>query len=301
MKSDNNSSSLNIAGKIKDYLKLIKVSLSIMVVFSSVLAYLLVPDIEDKYANPLKMTILLAIGGLLVTGSANAINQAVEKDTDAIMKRTSNRPVAAGRMSVTEAWVFAIIAGAAGIFILGYFFNWTSAGLAALSLFLYAFVYTPLKKVSAIAVLVGAFPGALPCLIGWAAGDESLGIGGWVLFGIQFLWQFPHFWAICWIAYKDYSTAGFKLLPSEKGPTKYTALQTVIYSLLLVPIGVVPYFIGMSGLVSLFIIAAANLFMVWQCVRLYRTMEVKAARRVMFSSYIYLPVVLFALLGDKIN
>ena len=272
-----------------------------MVVFSSVLAYLLVPDIEDKYANPLKMTILLAIGGLLVTGSANAINQAVEKDTDAIMKRTSNRPVAAGRMSVTEAWVFAIIAGAAGIFILGYFFNWTSAGLAALSLFLYAFVYTPLKKVSAIAVLVGAFPGALPCLIGWAAGDESLGIGGWVLFGIQFLWQFPHFWAICWIAYKDYSTAGFKLLPSEKGPTKYTALQTVIYSLLLVPIGVVPYFIGMSGLVSLFIIAAANLFMVWQCIRLYRTMEVKAARRVMFSSYIYLPVVLFALLGDKIN
>lgn len=300
MKSDNNSSSLNIAGKIKDYLKLIKLSLSIMVVFSSVLAYLLVPGIEDKYVNPLKMTILLAIGGLLVTGSANAINQAVEKDTDAIMKRTASRPVASGRMSVTEAWVFAIIAGVVGIFILGYFFNWTSAALAALSLFLYAFVYTPLKKVNAIAVLVGAFPGALPCLIGWAAGDESLGIGGWVLFGTQFLWQFPHFWAICWIAYKDYSAAGFRLLPSEQGPTKYTALQTVVYSLLLVPIGVVPYFIGMSGLVSLFIIAAANLFMVWQCVRLYRTMEVKAARRVMFSSYIYLPVVLFALLGDKI-
>ena len=300
MKSDNNSSSLNIAGKIKDYLKLIKVSLSIMVVFSSVLAYLLVPGIEEKYENPLRMTILLAIGGLLVTGSANAINQAVEKDTDAIMKRTSSRPVAAGRMSVAEAWVFAIAAGAIGIFILGYYFNWTAAGLAGLSLFLYAFVYTPLKKVNAIAVLVGAFPGALPCLIGWAAGDETLGIGGWVLFGIQFLWQFPHFWAICWIAYKDYSTAGFKLLPSEKGPTKFTALQTVIYSMLLLPIGVVPYFIGMSGLVSLFIVAAANLFMVWQCTRLYREMDVKAARRVMFSSYIYLPVILFALLGDKL-
>jgi protoheme IX farnesyltransferase len=300
MKSDNNSSSLNIAGKIKDYLKLIKPSLSIMVVFSSVLAYLLVPGIEEKYENPLRMTILLAIGGLLVTGSANAINQAVEKDTDALMKRTSGRPVAAGRMSVVEAWVFAIVAGAVGIFILGYYFNWTAAGLAALSLFLYAFVYTPLKKVNAIAVLVGAFPGALPCLIGWAAGDETLGIGGWVLFGIQFLWQFPHFWAICWIAYKDYSTAGFKLLPSEKGPTKFTALQTVIYSMLLLPIGVVPYFIGMSGLVSLFIVAAANLFMVWQCVRLYREMDVKAARRVMFSSYIYLPVILFALLGDKL-
>jgi protoheme IX farnesyltransferase len=300
MKSDNNSSSLNIAGKIKDYLKLIKLSLSIMVVFSSVLAYLLVPGIEEKYENPLRMTILLAIGGLLVTGSANAINQAVEKDTDAMMKRTSSRPVAAGRMSVAEAWVFAIVGGAVGIFILGYYFNWTAAGLAAFSLFLYAFVYTPLKKVNAIAVLVGAFPGALPCLIGWAAGDETLGIGGWVLFGIQFLWQFPHFWAICWIAYKDYSTAGFKLLPSEKGPTKFTALQTVIYSMLLLPIGVVPYFIGMSGLVSLFIVAAANLFMVWQCVRLYREMDVKAARRVMFSSYIYLPVILFALLGDKL-
>jgi len=300
MSSIEHSSSLNIGSKIKDYLKLIKPSLSIMVVFSSVLAYLLVPGIESKYVNPLQMTILLAIGGLLVTGSANTINQAVEKDTDAMMKRTANRPVASGRMSVTEAWIFAIVTGAAGIFVLGNYFNWTSAGLAALSLFLYAFIYTPLKKVNAVAVLVGAFPGALPCLIGWAAGDETLSIGGWVLFGIQFLWQFPHFWAICWIAYKDYSVAGFKLLPSEKGPTKFTALQTVIYSLLLLPMGVVPYFIGMSGKIGLIIVAVANLFMVWQCIRLYMEMDIKAARRVMFSSYIYLPVVLFALLGDKL-
>ena len=300
MSSIENSSSLNIGSKIKDYLKLIKPSLSIMVVFSSVLAYLLVPNIESKYVNPLQMTILLAIGGLLVTGSANAINQVVEKDTDAMMKRTATRPIAAGRMSVTEGWLFSIITGAIGVFILGNYFNWTAAGLSAFSLFLYAFIYTPLKKVNAVAVLIGAFPGALPCLIGWAAGDANLGTGGWVLFILQFLWQFPHFWAICWIAYKDYSTAGFKLLPSEKGPTKFTALQTVIYSLLLIPIGVVPYLIGMSGMVSLIIVAAANLFMVWQCIRLYREMEVKAARRVMFSSYIYLPVVLFALLGDKI-
>ena len=300
MNSEVRNSSLHIGSKIKDYLKLIKPSLSIMVVFSSVLAYLLVPDIESKYVNPLQMTILLAIGGLLVTGSANAINQVVEKDTDAMMKRTAGRPVASGRMSVTEAWAFAIVTGAFGIFVLGYYFNWTAAGLAAFSLFLYAFIYTPLKKVNAVAVLVGAFPGALPCLIGWAAGDEKLGTGGWVLFILQFLWQFPHFWAICWIAYKDYSTAGFKLLPSEKGPTKFTALQTVIYSLLLIPIGVVPYLTGMSGLTSLVIVFVANLFMVWQCVRLYREMEIKAARRVMFSSYIYLPVVLFALLGDKL-
>src|ERR1043165_6340865 len=246
MSSIENSSSLNIGKKIKDYLKLIKPSLSIMVVFSSVLAYLLVPNIESKYVDPLQMTILLAIGGLLVTGSANTINQIVEKDTDAMMKRTANRPVASGRMGVTEAWAFAIITGAVGVFILGYYFNWTAAGLAAFSLFLYAFIYTPLKKVNAVAVIVGAFPGALPCLIGWAAGDAKLSTGGWVLFILQFLWQFPHFWAICWIAYKDYSTAGFKLLPSESGPTKFTALQTVIYSLLLISIGVVPYLIGMS-------------------------------------------------------
>lgn len=299
MKNEKNSS-LNIVGKIKDYLKLIKVSLSIMVVFSSVLSFLLVPDLDEKFVNPLQMALLLGIGGLLVTGSANAINQAVEKNTDAVMKRTASRPVAAGRMSVAEAWVFAVITGIAGVYMLANFFNWTSAGLAAFSLFLYAFIYTPLKKVNAIAVLVGAFPGALPCLIGWAAGDERLGVGGWVLFGLQFLWQFPHFWAICWIAYKDYAIAGFKLLPSEKGPTKFTALQTVIYSLLLIPVGVIPYFIGMSGMVSLIIITVANLFMVWQCVRLYREMEVKAARRIMFSSYIYLPVVLLALLGDKL-
>ena len=167
MSSEVRNSSLHIGSKIRDYLKLIKPSLSIMVVFSSVLAYLLVPDIESIYVNPLQMTILLAIGGLLVTGSANTINQIVEKDTDAMMRRTASRPVASGRMSATEAWAFAIVTGAVGIFMLGYFFNWTSAGLAAFSLFLYAFVYTPLKKVNAVAVLVGAFPGALPCLIGW--------------------------------------------------------------------------------------------------------------------------------------
>ena len=294
------NSSLNIGSKIKDYLKLIKVSLSIMVVFSAVMSFLLTPELKNKFENPLRMTILLAIGGLLVTGSANAINQVVEKKTDAIMKRTADRPVAAGRMSEREGWAFAIITGAVGVFMLGYFFNWTAAGLSAFSLFLYAFIYTPLKKINAIAVLVGAFPGALPCLIGWAAGDESLSTGGWVLFGIQFIWQFPHFWAIAWLVHKDYSSAGFKLLPAEKGPTKFTALQTVIYSLLLIPVGVVPYFIGMSGLVSLIIISVANLFMVWQCIRLYRDMEVKSARRIMFSSYIYLPVVLLAMLGDKL-
>lgn len=297
---NNKNSSLHIAGKLKDYLKLIKVSLSIMVVFSSVICFLLAGHVDLNYENPLRMSLLLALGGILVTGSANAINQVVEKNTDAIMMRTSSRPIAAGRMSETEGWIFAVVTGLAGIFLLGYYFNWLAAGLSAFSLFLYAFIYTPLKKVNAVAVLVGAFPGALPCLIGWAAGEGSLTAGGWILFLLQFLWQFPHFWAIAWIAHKDYSTAGFKLLPSQEGPTKFTALQTVIYSLLLLPVGIIPYFIGMSGWVSLIIILLANLFMIGRCITLYRDMEVGSARKVMFGSYIYLPVVLLALLADKI-
>jgi len=247
-----------------------------------------------------KMIALLFVAGLLVTGSANAINQVVEKDTDALMKRTAKRPVASGRMTAGEGWAFAIVTGVIGVLMLGNLFNWLSAGIALFSLFLYAFIYTPLKKVSSISVLVGAVPGALPCLIGWAAGNDKLSTGGWVLLLLQFMWQFPHFWAIAWIAYKDYTKAGFKLLPSELGPTKYTAIQTIIYSLLLIPVGIIPYFIRMSGPVSLVIVALANVFMVWRCVQLYRNMDVPSARRVMFSSYIYLPIVLLALLADKL-
>jgi len=286
-----------LINKLRDYSQLIKPSLSIMVVFSSVISYLLAPKVVEY---DWKMIVLLFVTGLLVTGSANAINQVVEKDTDAMMKRTAKRPVASGRMTVAEGWAFAIITGVIGVFMLGNFFNWLSAGIALFSLFLYAFIYTPLKKVSSISVLVGAVPGALPCLIGWAAGNDALSLGGWVLFSLQFMWQFPHFWAIAWIAHKDYTKAGFKLLPSELGPTKYTAIQTIIYSLLLIPVGVIPYFIGMSGTVSLVIVALANVFMVWRCVQLYRNMDVPSARRVMFSSYIYLPIVLLALLADKL-
>ncbi len=292
-----------LMNKIKDYLQLVKLSLSIMVVFSSVIAYLLSPKIVEL--NWVMVGLLFA-GGMLVTGSANTINQVVEKDTDAMMKRTASRPLASGRMSVAEGWAFAIITGALGVFILGYFFNVLAAGLAAFSLFLYAFIYTPLKKVNSVAVLVGAIPGALPCLIGWAAGDDRLSLGGWILFGIQFLWQFPHFWAIAWVAHKDYSTAGFKLLPADKGPTKFTALQTIIYSLLLVPVTLLPFYTGMcslegtKGIISLVLVVLANMFMIWRCVGLYRTMAVKAARRVMFGSYLYLPVVLLALLMSKI-
>jgi protoheme IX farnesyltransferase len=293
----NQSGSFRLAAKLKDYMLLVKFNLSFMVVFSAVVSYLLAPLVTGF---DLKAILLLFVGGMLVTGSANAINQALEKDTDAIMKRTAGRPVASGRMTVAEAMSFAVICGLTGVMLLWHF-NFLTAALSLFGLFFYAFIYTPLKKVSSVAVLAGAVPGAMPCLIGWAAGNDSLSAGGWILFALQFFWQFPHFWAIAWIAHKDYSAAGFKLLPSGDGQTKYSALQAVIYSLVLLPVGVMPYFNGMSGVVSLFIVLIANLFMIGTCVRLYLDMTSKAARRVMFGSYIYLPVVLLALLIDKVH
>ena len=285
-----------LKAKLKDYQQLMKFTLSFTVVFSSVVSYLMVPDT----AFDILSVLLLFAGGMLVTGAANAINQIVEKDTDAKMMRTASRPVASGRMHIDEAATFSVVAAVFGIFIIGLWFNWVAAGIAAFSLFLYGFIYTPLKKIHSISVLVGAIPGALPCLIGWAAADPLLGAGGWILFALQFFWQFPHFWAIAWVAHEDYSSAGFKLLPDVGGPTKYAAVQAILYSVLLIPIGVMPYIFGMSGMVSLVIVAIANLAMFWQCVRLFREMNVKAARRVMFGSYFYLPIVLLSLLADKL-
>ena len=296
------STSLRLAVKVKDYFLLTKFTLSFTVVFSCVICYLLAPAVV---VFDWKMIILLFIAGMLVTGSANTINQAVEKDTDAVMKRTAKRPVASGRMSVEEAYLFAIISGIFGVWMMYYYFNLQSALLSAFSLFLYAFIYTPLKKISSVSVLVGAFPGALPCLIGWIAGfPENQPIawgGGLILFAIQFLWQFPHFWAIAWVAHGDYTKAGFKLLPSDSGPTKFTALQSVLYAFMMIPVGMLPFYFNMSGHISLWILLASNIFIVVQCVRLYIDMDIKAARRVMFSSYIYLPVVLLALLADKLH
>lgn len=290
-----NSASFALASKVKDYFQLIKFTLSFTVVFSCVICYLLAPDIQFNIISVL----FLFIAGILITGSANAINQTVEKDTDALMKRTANRPVAAGRMSVNEGWFFAFITGICGIVMMWVCFNFQSALLGLFSLVLYAFIYTPLKKINSISVLVGAFPGALPCLIGWVAATGKFGIGGWILFSIQFLWQFPHFWAIAWVAHKDYERAGFKLLPGKEGPTKFTALQSVIYSMLMIPVGMLPYYSYISGIISFWILLACNLSMVFLSVLLFIKMDVKAARRVMFGSYFYLVIVFLSLLLDK--
>ena len=310
-----NSATYTVSSKVKDYFILIKFTLSFMVVFSSVACYLLAPNVEYNLASVL----ILFFAGLCITGSASAINQIVERKTDALMKRTANRPVAAGRMSVKEAWSFSIIAGALGIIIMWYWFNFTSAMLSLFSLFLYAFIYTPLKRVNAISVIVGAFPGALPCLIGWVAGTGYLNpfasfqgvlstgevahfmnYGGYILFSIQFLWQFPHFWAIAWLAHKDYDKAGFKLLPSNEGTTKFSAMQTVIYSLMMVPVGMLPYYFHIGGILSFWVLLFCNLWMVFVSILLVIKMNSAAARRVMFSSYFYLMIVFLALLFDKI-
>ncbi len=295
-----NSTSFALASKVKDYFLLIKFTLSFMVVFSTVVSYLLAPNINFD----LLQVLLLFTGGMLVTGSANAINQILEKDTDALMKRTAKRPIASGRMSTTEGWIFVIISGVLGCIIM-YSFSVEAAWLSMLSLILYGFVYTPLKKVNSIAVLVGAVPGALPCLIGWVAsfseGQANYWTGGWILFAIQFLWQFPHFWAIAWVAHKDYSAAGFKLLPSDKGPTKFTALQAIMYSAMMIPIGLLPYTYHISGIVSMWIVLGCNLFMVYVSVMLFRKMDIPAAKKVMFSSYFYLMIVFLSLYADKVR
>jgi len=294
----NSSVSFSVASKVKDYFQLMKFTLSFTVVFSCVVCYLIAPRIVQYNWG---MISLLFLAGMLVTGSANAINQAVEKDTDSQMARTKSRPVASGRMSATEAYIFAFLAGGIGILMMYYYFNISSALLSAFSLFLYAFIYTPLKKINSTAVLVGAFPGAFPCLIGWVAGNDDFSMGGWILFGIQFLWQFPHFWAIAWVAHQDYSRVGFKLLPADEGPTKFTAIQGIMYSVLMVPMGMLPNYFHLTGTISLWIVLFCNLFIVFQSVRLYNEMNAKAARRVMFSSYIYLPIVLLSLLADKVH
>ena len=274
-----------------------KFTLSFTVVFTCVICYMLAPKVMTYDWS---MILLLTFAGLCITGSANAINQAVEKDTDALMKRTANRPVASGRMSQQTAYTFATITGILGVAIMWKYFNFSSALLSAFSLFLYAFIYTPLKKINSIAVLVGAFPGALPCLIGWVAGNDDFAYAGLALFLIQFIWQFPHFWAIAWVTHADYSRVGFKLLPAKEGPTRFTALQCIMYAVLMIPIGLLPYYLNLTGQISMWVLLVANIFMVVQCVRLYQNMGVPAARRVMFSSYIYLPVVYLALLADKL-
>ena len=205
-----------------------------------------------------------------------------------------------GQISVNNALVLGFTFVIAGLTFL-YLINPLCAMLGAISIFIYACVYTPLKLITPLSVFVGAIPGAIPFMLGWVAATNELGVEALALFLMQFFWQFPHFWAIAWVAHEDYSKAGFKLLPADKGPTKFTAIQGIMYSVLMIPVGILPYYFGYTGMTSAVIVIMCNVFMVVQSIRLYQQMDVKSARRVMFSSYIYLPIVLLALLADKIK
>jgi protoheme IX farnesyltransferase len=282
--------------RVRDYGQLLKPNLSFMVVFSSVVGYLLAPGIQFAW----KEVVILFAGGILVTGGANTINQILERDSDQLMKRTMLRPMPDGRMNVAEAWAFAAVAGVAGAWLLGYFFNPLTGVLSFISLLLYAFAYTPMKKIHPIAVLIGAIPGALPPLIGWVAATGSLGVGGWILFLIQFFWQFPHFWAIAWVGFDDYTKAGIRMLPSRAGKTPFTGLQCMFYSIVLVPMAIMPRAVGLSGNMGMWVCIAAGALYFAASYAFFLKNDHQSAKRVMFTSFIYLPVVLLALLFDKL-
>jgi len=282
------------AQKVRDYLQLFKFRLSLTVVFSAIIAFC----IAAENVNVAQIFYLLS-GGFLITAGANAINQILEKEYDKLMRRTQSRPLAAGRMHLTEAVLVAGLSGVTGIIILWLCFNTLAALLGAVSLLSYAFVYTPMKRISPLAVLVGAFPGALSPLIGWVCATGAVSFGAVVITSIQFFWQFPHFWAIAWVAHEDYQKAGFKLLPSSGGQDRYTASLSIFYIIVLTLVSAIPLMAGMTGNISGAIILFAGLAFLYQGLRLYKNGGMKDAKNLMFGSIIYLPVVMIALLAGS--
>ncbi|MGI4821851.1 MAG: heme o synthase [Janthinobacterium lividum] len=281
--------------KARAYFQLLKFRLSFTVAFSSAIGYIL-------GANELSLSraLLVMLGGLLVTGSANIINQVFEKDLDKMMRRTEGRPLPTGRITPNEAWVFCVMLGVAGLSLLAYCFNPLTAALSLLSLILYGFIYTPLKTISPICVAVGAIPGGLPPMIGWVAATGFVGVPAWVLFGIQFMWQFPHFWAIAWVADDDYKRAGFRMLPSPGKRDLRTAFQIMTYTVLLIPVSLLPLVLGISGRVSAGVALVCGVLFLLMTVQLMRTQDRKAALSIMFASFLYLPIVQIALVLDKV-
>lgn len=297
MKTTNiRTETIGFKSKLADYSQLIKFRLTFTVVLSSVLGYLLG---IDGTVNGILLA-ALAIGGFLVVASSNGINQIIEKDFDKLMTRTENRPIAQNRMSILEAGIFCAVTGIVGVSILGLYLNTYAALLGFSSLMCYAFIYTPLKKVSNLAVLVGAIPGAIPPLLGWVAATGEFSIIAVVLFLLQFFWQFPHFWAIAWILDEDYKKAGYDLLPSSDGKSKGSVMQIIIYSAILIPLSLLPHIFGLSGLVSMYVIISGSIILSLISVKLYRSLADKDAKLLMFASIIYNPLVLISLLLDKL-
>ena len=288
--------------RLRSYFEMLKPRLSFLVSFSSVFGYLLGSSGAINWTS----LMMLGCGGFLISGASVTINQILEKDLDALMNRTKSRPLPTERINVSEAVVLAVVSGLAGIVLLMQFTNLLTVILSIASLVIYSFVYTPLKRVGPVAVFVGAIPGALPPLLGWIAATGSLGYEALVLFGIQFIWQFPHFWAIAWVSHDDYQKAGFKLLPSAGKKDLGTAIQIMIYTLFLLPMGLLPAKFGITGINSALVVTICGVLFLAQTFVLMRDCLTdgqrsgKSALKIMFGSFIYLPVVQIAFILDKL-
>lgn len=289
MKSEKNPS------KVKDFILFTKFRLSFLVVLSALITYAYAANEIDW----LKLFVL-CLGGFLVTGSSNGFNQIIERETDILMARTQNRPLPQNRYTLAQSFTISIAMGLIGIILLALFINLLSGILGLLALLSYTLLYTPMKKVSPLAVFVGAFPGAIPPLLGWVAATGVMDIKALIVFGIQFLWQFPHFWSLAWRLDDDYQKAGFRMLPSLGGKDKKSAFQILVYSFAMIPMGLFPYYFKMSGIVSAVGVTAASIGFFIIALKLYQSCKDEDASKLMFASFVYLPLVQILLWLDKI-
>ena len=282
-----------------DFKEITKAGLAISVVFSSIVGYLL--GFSEKHPFSLSTLLLLAIGGYCMVGASNIFNQVIEKDLDAKMDRTKNRPLPSGRISINNALVLGFALTFFGLVVL-YFINPKTAMFGAISIFMYVSLYTPLKTLTPLSVFVGAFPGAIPFMLGWVAATGSFGIEAGTLFLIQFFWQFPHFWAIGWFLFEDYEKAGFFMLPTGKRDKK-TAIQTILYTFWLIVASVLPAF-GFTGKLQLSVLGASVVFllgcwMMYHAIQLYKNMDAKTAKRLMLVSVTYITLLQIIYVIDK--
>jgi len=281
---------------ISDFKEITKMRLSLSVVFSAIAGYLLGAESID-----FGIIVLLAFGGYFMVGASNAYNQIIERDLDALMDRTKNRPIPSGRMSVNSAFTLAVIFTILGIGTL-YVINPRTAMYGAISIFLYTSVYTPLKTKTPLSVFAGAIPGAIPFMLGWVAARNDFGIEPGTLFAIQFFWQFPHFWAIGWFLFDDYKKGGFFMLPTGKRD-KGTATQTIMYTIWTVLISIIPVF-GITGDLKLSIVAAVivlalGLVMIYYALELFKKRTATAAKQLMIASVSYITLLQIVYVVDK--
>jgi len=282
---------------MKAFVELMKMRLSLLVAFSSAFGYALGMGGRVDWMQ----LGALFVGGWLISGASCTVNQVLEKDYDKLMKRTQNRPLPTERLNNSESLWFAVFTAIVGIGLLWVSTNMLTVGLSVLSMILYSFVYTPLKRVGPIAVFVGAFPGALPPLLGWTAATGAISHEALIIFGIQFIWQFPHFWAIAWVADEDYKKAGFKLLPVQGEKDMKTAFQIMTYTLFLIPLGLLPTYFGLTGINSAVIATVCGVLFLASTIKLMKDQSRKSALRIMFGSFLYLPIVQIAYLLDMVK